>query len=245
MKKLKYLTIIPFLLLTSKVNALSATPLFSCEKDTIQEEGNLVCNVSVDVTDGTLMSFGTTLELSNNIVLKTNLIDSNKWQGGVTGNKIGVYSLNGFTSHVSIGTIVFNLTDASADKATITLTDIKFSDDNFQTINYNGTVKKEVTIVKENNNNNNNEENNNNNNSNNNNNAETNTNTNTNTTTETNTQTQTESATTTETKTKEEESIIKNPNTGAFLPIAGLLALITSITYVLISVNKKKKFNRI
>ena len=119
MKK-RFLLLVIFVLLfyTRSVLALSVTPTISCDKDSVDVDGEVTCDVNVSVDD-TINSITASVSVSSNLELTTPSI-------------LGITNEDGVSGNINIGTV--KVTALSSGSATITIENIKVDDDDFSSI---------------------------------------------------------------------------------------------------------------
>ena len=119
MKK-RFLLLVIFVLLfyTRSVLALSVTPTISCDKDSVDVDGEVTCDVNVSVDD-TINSITASVSVSSNLELTTPSI-------------LGITNEEGVSGNINIGTV--KVTALSSGSATITIENIKVDDDDFSSI---------------------------------------------------------------------------------------------------------------
>ena len=240
MKKRKYYyALLPLLFFTVKVHALSGTPALSCSSEDISLDNNVTCNVAVNITSGGLGGLEANYAVSDNLEVVSFSITNANWQGGVVGNKIGVYAADAFTSNVGIGVFTIKLTSADSQTASISLSDIKLTNEEFSTISYPGTLSKSFNVVTSSGQTDSGNE------------ATPTDDSSSSNTTDTNTNndssTSNDTTTTGDTKTDTNKSSknTNNPDTGAFLPLTIIFILIMINVYVILAIRKKVKFRKI
>lgn len=201
MKKINLLIITLIMTLGVKVNALSAISTIECDAKKISVSDNLTCTMKTKIASGTLYATSADIKVNTNTEIVSTKCDT-FWQGGVTNNKIGVYTANAIQNKtVDICTITIKSKDTiNKENVGFTLENVKYTDESYNTVNDTNTLKVDVPIT---------------------------------------------AATSDKTESEGKDNTIKNPETGAFLP---MFIIILAGAFAFATYNftaKKNKFYKI
>lgn len=201
MRKINLLIIALIMTLGVKVNALSATSTIECDAKKISVSDNLTCTMKTKIASGTLYATSADIKVNSNTEIVSTKCDTS-WQGGVTNNKIGVYTANAIQNKtIDICTITIK-SKGTTNKENIgfTLENVKYTDESYNTVNDTNTLKVDVPVT---------------------------------------------ATTSNKTEGEGKDNAIKNPETGAFLPMF-IIIIVGSLAFVTYNFTaKKNKFYKI
>lgn len=134
MKK-NFLLILGFLISVSflKVSALEDYKTsITCAKAYYKVNEEISCDVGIN-TSKNIYGFSADIA-SDGATIKLNECAS-IWQGGLTGSKIGVYNSSPLTGNLGVCNLTITKSSDDTKDIKITLKNVKYTDDNFQTVN--------------------------------------------------------------------------------------------------------------
>lgn len=143
----KSLLIFTFLLsiLAIKVSAMENYKTnITCKSDFYKVNEEMSCDVGIN-TDKNIYGFSADIVLTGATIKEIQC--ASIWQGGITSNKIGLYNSSPLTGNIGVCNLIIIKSGDDNEDIKITLKNVKYTDDNFQTVN--DTEEPSIGIKKE------------------------------------------------------------------------------------------------
>lgn len=147
MKKINLIIIILAVTLSVKVKALSATSTIECSAVKANVNDNITCNMKTTISSGIMYAISADIEINEGTEILNTKCDAN-WQGGITNSKIGVYTASAIQNKtIDICEITIKSKDnTNKENIGFALENVKYTDENYNTVNDNSTLKVNIPI---------------------------------------------------------------------------------------------------
>ena len=141
-RKIILLIILAIVLIPIKVFGLTGSVNISCSKTTINKSESTSCTITGTGSSGSVSAISARLSVSGNITI-SNIASSSIWQGNGEGGAFELYTDENKSGTFQIGT--FTITGSNAGSGTISLSNVKFSDQSFNEVSV-GSKSLSITV---------------------------------------------------------------------------------------------------